>query len=88
MNDSMRESGGDQAAPAAQYNPAQPTLVGELRLNDQIRQMSAGLQNRELTLKKMPVAERPDEKPNSVYVVSASRTPADRIVTEIHINHR
>jgi hypothetical protein len=46
------------------------------------------MQGRELKLKKISTPESADEPANSVYIVNSSATPSERVVTEIHINHR
>ena len=86
LNDSMKAAS-DVSAPnaAPRTEPNRPTLDSQL-LSDQINRMRAGLENRELRLKKVPQPEGPGERPNAVYVVNALQT--DRIVTEIHIMHR
>jgi Domain of unknown function (DUF4384) len=54
----------------------------------QVKRLEVSLQDRDLKVKKIAQPEEAGEPPNSVYVVNASSSSADRVVTEIRIEHR
>jgi len=64
---------------------------GQLAKNviaDEVKRLQAGLQDRDLKVKKIEQPEAAGEPPDSVYVVNASDSSADRVVTEIRIQHQ
>jgi hypothetical protein len=54
----------------------------------QVKRLEVSLQDRDLKVKKIGQPEEAGEPPNSVYIVNASSSTADRVVTEIRIRHR
>lgn len=76
-----------KAAPAKPTSSA-PLLMASDRLGAQIAKMREALRGRDLTLKKISQPESADEPANSVYIVNTSASSSDRVVAEIHINHR
>jgi hypothetical protein len=79
------EAPGPSPAPAVKSGD---TLLAMNRLDAEIARFAGDLRSRDLRVKKVTQPEGDGERPNSVYVVNASSTPADRVVTEVRIEHR
>jgi len=65
-----------------------PALLTQNLLAQEVKRLEASLRDRDLRVKKIGQPEESGEPPDSVYVVSASSSSADRVVTEIRIQHR
>jgi len=65
-----------------------PGLLTQDFLAQEVKRLEANLRDRDLKVKKITQPESAGEPPNSVYVVNASSSSTDRVVTEIRIQHR
>jgi hypothetical protein len=82
------QGGASEPVPSSQRAPVQMAMN---RVDREVLRLAGDLQSRDLRVKKIAKPEAAGEPPNSVYVVNAStgaKPPADRVVTEIRIEHR
>jgi hypothetical protein len=87
LHQAIRSGRPDDSRPAPAER-APTTLLAMNTLNQEIARFASDLRTRDLRVKKIAQPEEPGERPNSVYVVNASSTPSDRIVTEVRIEHQ
>jgi hypothetical protein len=81
--------GGTTAPVPAGGAQTPPVMLAMARLNREVDRFAADLRSRDLKIVKIARPEAAGEPANSVYVVNASTAaPADRVVTEIRIDHR
>ena len=91
LRDSVKNTGtapAETTPPPARRPEPGVILLSQDRLGAEIDRIRHEMQGRELKLKKISQPESADEPANSVYVVNSSATPSERVIAEIHINHR
>jgi hypothetical protein len=87
LHQAIRSGRPEEPGPAP-AGKSETTLLAMNRLDREIARFANDLRSRDLRIKKIAEPEAAGEPPNSVYVVNASSTPADRVVTEVRIEHR
>ncbi|MBI4875963.1 MAG: DUF4384 domain-containing protein [Acidobacteria bacterium] len=90
LHRAIRTGGAGETSPAplAPAGRTGTTVLAMNRIDREIARMAGDLRGRDLRIKRIEQPEAAGEPPNSVYVVNASSTPSDRVVTEIRIQHR
>lgn len=87
LHQAIRDGRTEETTPAP-ASKSGTTLLAVNRLDQEISRFANDLRSRDLRIKKIAQPEGAGEQPNSVYVVNASNTPSDRVVTEVRIAHR
>jgi hypothetical protein len=88
LDRAVRGKNKNQAAPVTpQTDSAAAVMVAENRLDGEIERVRAELGSKDMSIQKIGEPDRPGEPEDSVYIVNASNSSSDRLVSEILIRH-